>query len=204
MGLFFALWLAAAYYLAGLGVTNWQNPYGVVFIAMAALLFLDRKWALSVFGVLFLVITAMVLFFPYTLLFPLIVGAALTQYTICWFVNEPIDRYIIRPYEQKRMPGRAMRSPQIRKNKLKSPLCSDSTRETLVLADVVLHAQEIAVRDAKTLCQTQGSIRRDLPPVMERVLYPRRCRPGPPLRIPRPWPPQCCRSSYWYRYTKPP
>lgn len=134
MGLFFALWLAAAYYLASLGVTNWQNPFGVVFIAMAALLctaallwgsysfvllasldlrvrdllhnarallFMDRKWALSVFGVLFLVVTVTVLFFPYTLLFPLTVGVALTQYTICWFVNEPMERHIIRPYERQ-------------------------------------------------------------------------------------------------------
>jgi len=133
MGLYFAVWLFAAYYLVSLGLTNWDNPFGVMFMAAGvvvftivavwaayafvllasldlpvrqllqnarALMFLGRKWTLAVFLVLLCGIGLSVLFFPVSLVPLLAGGIALTQYTICWFVNKPMQESIIAPYER--------------------------------------------------------------------------------------------------------
>lgn len=133
MGLYFAVWMFAAYYLLSLGMTNWENPFGVMFLAAGlimvavllvwaayafvllasldlpagqllrnarALMFLGGRWTAAVFGVLLCVIGLVVLFFPISVIPLLIGGIALTQYTLCWFVNHPMQDQIIAPYER--------------------------------------------------------------------------------------------------------
>lgn len=133
MGLFFAVWLFVAYYILSLGLTNWENPTGVIFMAVGAivfavmaiwasygfvllasldlpvrqllknariLMFLGRKWTLAISAVLLGWGLLLWLFFPYALALPLIGGIALTQFTISWFVDEPMQQYIIGPYER--------------------------------------------------------------------------------------------------------
>lgn len=138
LGLYFAVWGFAAYYLLSLGLTNWENPFGVVFAAAGAvvcavlavwaayafvllacldlpvrhllrnarvLVFLGRKWTLAIFGLLFCVTAFVVLFFPFSVIPLLVGGIALTQYTVCWFVNGPMQRWIIAPYERSAAGG---------------------------------------------------------------------------------------------------
>lgn len=135
MGLFFAVWMFIAYYLLSLGLTNWENPFGVVFLAIGiivfavlavwsayafvllasldlpvrhllrnarALMFLGRKWTAGIFAVLLIMVLLLWLFFPVSLIVPFAGGIAFMQYTICWFVNEPMERHIIGPYERNR------------------------------------------------------------------------------------------------------
>lgn len=135
MGLFFAVWMFVAYYIMSLGVTNWENPTGVIFMAVGAILFvvmaiwasygfvllasldlplrpllknarilmfLGRKWTLAIFAVLLGMALLLWLFFPITLIVPVIGGIALMQYTISWFVDVPMQQYIIGPYERSK------------------------------------------------------------------------------------------------------
>lgn len=39
LGLFYVVWLFVVYYLWSLGKTNWENPYGVLFIAIGVVIF---------------------------------------------------------------------------------------------------------------------------------------------------------------------
>ena len=143
MGLYFAAWTFAAYYLLSLGVTNWENPFGVLFLAAGlvlfavlavwaayafvllaslelpagqllrnarALMFLGGRWTLAVFGVLLCVIGFGALFFPISVVPLLAGGIALTQYTICWFVNHPMQERIIAPYERSTAGGNAAKT----------------------------------------------------------------------------------------------
>lgn len=136
LGLIFAAWGFVSYYLLSLGVTNWDNPFGMVFMAVGAiaaafmlllaayafvllaaldlplrhilsnaraLMFLDRKWTLAIFAVL-LGVGVLVWLFPLvTVIVLLVIGITLVQYTICWFVNEPMQKRIIGPYERSIM-----------------------------------------------------------------------------------------------------
>ena len=143
MGLYFAMWMFADYYLLSLGVTNWENPFGVLFLAAGivlfavlavwsayafvllaslelpagqllrnarALMFLGGRWTLAVFGVLLGVIGLSVLFFPVSAVPLLAGGIVLTQYTVCWFVNHPMQEWIIAPYERSTSAETAGRS----------------------------------------------------------------------------------------------
>ena len=67
-----------------------------------ALMFLGRKCTGCVFAVLFGMTLLLWLFFPITLIVPFLGGIALMQYTICWFVNGPMEQYIIGPYERSK------------------------------------------------------------------------------------------------------
>lgn len=133
LGLIFAVWGFAAYYLLSLGLTNWDNPFGVAFMAAGvvagafmlllaayafvllaaldlplrhilgnarALLFLGRRWTLGVFAVLLGVGVLLWLFPLVTVIALLAGGIALVQYAICAFVNEPMQTWIIGPYER--------------------------------------------------------------------------------------------------------
>lgn len=66
------------------------------------LMFLGRKWTFRILGVLLGMFLILWLFAPISFIVPLIGGIALMQYTICWFVNEPMDEFILRPYETQR------------------------------------------------------------------------------------------------------
>ena len=133
LGLIVAVWVFAAYYLLSLGLTNWDNPFGVVFMAAGAvagafmlilaayafvllaalelplrhilgnaraLMFLGRKWTLAIFALLLSVAVLLWLFPLVTVIALLTAGGALVQYTVCAFVNEPMQKWIIGPYER--------------------------------------------------------------------------------------------------------
>lgn len=65
------------------------------------LVFLGRKSSLAVMAASVSSITILLLGFPFSALLVAIGILVVTQYTICWFVNIPLEQYIIRPYEEK-------------------------------------------------------------------------------------------------------
>ena len=66
-----------------------------------ALMALDRIRALIVLGILALAVIVMFGGFPISLVLLLLGGPVLTQYSICWVVNTPMQKWIIGPYEQE-------------------------------------------------------------------------------------------------------
>lgn len=140
LGLIVAICVFAAYYLLSLGITNWDNPFGMVFMAAGAivgafvlvwatyafvllaalelplrdimrnaraLMFLDQKWTLAIFALLLGVGVLIWLFPLVTVIVLAVVGIALVQYTLCCFVNEPLEKWIIGPYERSLKEGDA-------------------------------------------------------------------------------------------------
>ena len=140
LGLIVAVWVFASYYLLSLGISNWDNPFGMVFMAVGAivgafalvwaayafvllaalelplrdimgnaraLMFLDRKWTLAVFALLLSVGILIWLFPLVTGIVLAVVGITLIQYTLCCFINEPLEKWIIGPYERSLKEGDA-------------------------------------------------------------------------------------------------
>lgn len=95
--------LFSSYVFAFLPTLNLKNKH----IAKNALILMATEWKtnLIILGCFLAIVLITIAFFPYTVFFIIFILVSLYQLIVCTAVNEPLQRRIIGPYEQRQKEG---------------------------------------------------------------------------------------------------
>lgn len=78
-----------------------ELPFGTLLHNAFCLLFLGMRQSLAAICFVTGFAVAMLFLFPISLLFLVLGGIAFVQFSVCWFVNKPLQVHVIGPYEAK-------------------------------------------------------------------------------------------------------